>query len=50
VLDDQLILKRKMVKLHKRSRAVQSESAFLEIEAAFNEVLPRLQNAGVLSH
>jgi hypothetical protein len=48
VLDDQLILKRKMIKLHRRSRAIQSDSAFLEIENAFAEVLPRLQAAGAV--
>jgi hypothetical protein len=48
VLDDQLIVKRKMIKIHKRGRAVQSESAFEEIETAFQEVLPRLRSVGVL--
>lgn len=40
VLSDQLILKRKMIKMNKRSRAVQSESAFDEIESAFSEARP----------
>jgi len=48
VLDDQLILKRKMIRIHKRSRAVQSDSAFREIESAFADVLPRLDTAGMV--
>ena len=48
VLDDQLILKRKMIKMHKRSRAVHSDSAFQVIEDAFAEVLPRLDTVGML--
>jgi hypothetical protein len=48
VLDDQLILTRKIVKNDKRSRAVQSLSAFQQIEDAFREVLPRLAGASVL--
>jgi hypothetical protein len=48
VLSDQLILRRKMVKMNKRSRAVQSESAFAEIESAFTEVRPRLGSAGTI--
>jgi hypothetical protein len=49
VLDDQLILRRKIVKLNKRSRAVQSDSAFSEIESAFQEVLPRLDTVDAVS-
>jgi hypothetical protein len=45
VLDDQLILKRKILKTDKNARAVESESAFVEIESAFQEVLPRLGSA-----
>ena len=48
VLSDQLILKRKMVKMNKRSRAVQSDSAFSEIESAFFEARPDLGAAGTL--
>jgi hypothetical protein len=49
VLSDQLILKRKMVKMNKRSRAVQSESAFEAIESAFLEAQPRLGSAGTIA-
>jgi hypothetical protein len=37
-----------MVKTDKRSRAVDTDSAFREIQAAFEEVLPRLESTAAL--
>ena len=44
-----MILNRKMVKISKRSRAVQSESAFEQIESAFMETQPELPATGTLA-
>ncbi len=48
VLSDQLILKRKMIRMNKRSRAVQSESAFEEIESAFLDAQSDLGATGTI--
>lgn len=45
ILNDQLILTRRTLRTDAKSRAVKTESAFIEIESAFHEVSKRLGSA-----
>lgn len=48
LLEDQFVAKRSMVRLDRKSRAVNSQSAFDAIEDALGEMLPKVQAASVL--